>query len=48
MLTCGEEEEAKDWHKPHVTVGGGEGQAQHDEGDAAVLYRRLQRHGDDL
>ncbi len=48
ILTCGEEEEAKDWHEPHVAVGGGEGEAQHDEGDAAVLDGRLQRHGDDL
>ena len=47
-LTRGEEDEAEYGYEAHVAVGGGEGQAQHDEGDAPVLDGRLQRDGDNL
>jgi hypothetical protein len=47
-LTCGDEDEAEYGEEPHVAVGGGEGQAQHDEGDAAILDGRFQGDGDYL
>ena len=42
-VTCRTEEEAQYRHDPHVTVGRGEGQVQHYEGNPTILYGSLQR-----
>ena len=46
--TCGAEEECDDGHVGHVADGGLEGEAEHHEGDAAVLDGGLQGDGHDL
>jgi hypothetical protein len=48
ILTCRDKDKAKDGEEAHVAVGGGECEAEHYEGDAAILYGCLQRDGDDL
>ena len=48
VVTCGAEEECDDGHVGHVADGGLEGEAEHHEGDAAVLDGGLQGDGHDL
>ena len=48
VVTCGAEEERDDGHVRHVADGGLEGQAEHHEGDAAVLDGGLQGDGHNL